>query len=564
MREVLKRPYGLGLVALLFVLGAQTPAQESPTLAAMSDEMHRAMAELRMKGEPQPYFIAYEVLDRTIADYSGRLGALVENPPRRTRTLRVEVRVGDYNFDSSRFLVQGFGQGGGLSGETVIAPLDDDYDALRRQIWITTDSAYKRAISMFARKKAAFQNRTASDPLSDFTKETAVETTLPLVEAADSTTTSNARREAVSRVQQASAVFASTTDVDLSDVGITQVTGTRYYLNSEGSKTVAPIQVATLTMFGEAQAGDGMPVRETLSLVERTIQEFPTPAQLAQKARELAAHVAAEKSAPIGEEFAGPVLLEGVGSAQFISETLVPIMQARRPPDAENPRMMQATTNPFLNRTGLRVLADAFVVSDTPSLKEFDGRNVVGSYVVDDEGVRAKDVTLVDKGRLVTLLTSRTPQKNFPQSNGHGRAGTVLAGVFQVDSTQAIPAAELKAKYLALLKAQEKTFGYIVRGVRSDGQPGAGPGIDQVVKVTTDGKEEPVRGLRFAAVPPTAFRDLSEASKERTMISYRAGATAAVSVIAPSLIFEELEIQRTRDILQKPPIVPSPLKSLTP
>jgi predicted Zn-dependent protease len=564
MREVLKRRYGVFLVASLFMLGVQTPAQESPTLAAMSDEMHRAMAELRMKGEPQPYFIAYEVLDRTIADYSGRLGALVENPPRRTRTLRVEVRVGDYNFDSSRFLIQGFGQGAGLSGETVIAPLDDDYDALRRQIWMTTDSAYKRAISMFARKKAAFQNRTASDPLPDFTKEMAVETTLPLLEPADSNSASSARREAVSRVQQASAVFASTTDVDLSDVGITQVSGTRYYLNSEGSKTVAPIQVATLTMFGEAQASDGMPVRETFSLVERTIQEFPTPAQLAQKARELAAHVAAAKSAPIGEEFAGPVLLEGIGSAQFISETLVPIMQARRPPDAENPRMMQVTTNPFLNRTGLRVLADAFVVSDTPSLKQFDGKNVLGSYVVDDEGVRAKDVTLVDKGRLMTLLTSRTPQKNFPQSNGHGRAGTVLAGVFQVDSTQAIPAAELKAKYLALLKAQEKTFGYIVRGVRSDGQPGAGPGIDQVVRVTIDGKEEPVRGLRFAAIPPTAFRDLSEASKERTMISYRAGATAAVSVIAPSLIFEELEIQRTRDILQKPPIVPSPLKSLTP
>lgn len=560
MREVLKRGYGLVLVAALFALGVQAPAQESSTLAAMRDEMQRAMGELRMKGEPQPYFIAYEVLDRTIADYSGRLGALVENPPRRTRTLRVEVRVGDYNFDSSRFVVQGFGQGAGLSGETVIAPLDDDYDALRRQIWMTTDSAYKRAISMFARKKAAFQNRTASDPLPDFTKEAAVETALPLLEPANV----NARREAVSRVQQASTVFASTTDVDLSDVGITQVSGTRYYLNSEGSKTIVPIQLATLTMFGEAQAGDGMPVRETFTLVERTIQEFPAPAQLAQKARELAAHLSAAKSAPIGEEFAGPVLLEGIGSAQFISETLVPIMQARRPPDAENPRMMQVTTNPFVNRTGLRVMADAFVVSDTPSLKQFEGQNVVGSYVVDDEGVRAKDVTLVDKGRLMTLLTSRTPQKNFPQSNGHGRAGTVLAGVFQVDSTQAIPAAELKAKYLALLKAQEKTFGYIVRGVRSDGQGGAGPGIDQVVRVTLDGKEEPVRGLRFAAVPPTAFRDVSEASKERAMISYRAGATAAVSVIAPSLIFEELEIQRTRDILQKPPIVPSPLKSVTP
>src|SRR6185436_10739828 len=127
-------------------------------------------------------------------------------------------------------------------------------------------------------------------------------------------------------------------------------------------------------------------------------------------------------------------------------------------------------------------------------------------------------------------------------------------------SSQAIPAAELKAKYLALLKAQDKTFGYIVRGVRSDGQPGGGPMIDSVVKVTLDGKETAVRGLRFASVPPTAFRDLSEASKERVMFSYRAGPIAAVSVIAPSLIFEELEVQRTRDILQKPAIVPSPLK----
>src|SRR6185436_4810856 len=133
------------------------------------------MSELRMKGEAPPYYIAYEVLDRTMADYSGRLGSLVANPPRRTRTLRVEVRVGDYDFDSSRFIMQGFGGGSGLNGETVIAPLDDDYDAMRRQIWITTDSAYKRAISMFARKKAAFQNRTASDPIPDFSPEPAVE-----------------------------------------------------------------------------------------------------------------------------------------------------------------------------------------------------------------------------------------------------------------------------------------------------------------------------------------------------------------------------------------------------
>ena len=318
---------------------------------------------------------------------------------------------------------------------------------------------------------------------------------------------------------------------------------------------------AALTMYSEAQAGDGMPVRETFSTVGRTVADLPTAAELVARAKDLSAGVTAARLAPLGDEFAGPVLIEGIGSAQFIAETLVPMMQARRPPDTENPRMVQGGASPFLNRTGLRVMADAFIVRDTPSLTQFDGKPVAGSYVVDDEGVRAQDVTLVEKGRLVTLLTSRTPQKNFLHSNGHGRSGTVLAGVFQIESMQPIPASELKQKYLALLKAQDKAFGYIVRGVRSDGQAGAvGPGIDSIVKVTLEGQETPVRSLRFGSVGATVFRDIAEASEERAVYSYRAGATAAVTVIAPSLIFEELEIQRLRDILQKPPVVRSPLK----
>ena len=552
-------PANAGRYALLAIIAtlAVPAAQESPTLSAMQDEMARSMAELRMKGDAAPYYIAYEVLDRTLSDVSGRLGAIVESPPRRTRTLRVEVRVGDYTFDSSRFVVQGFGGGGGMGGETVIAPLDDDYDAMRREIWLTTDAAYKRAITMFARKKAAFQNRAASDPVPDFSQEPPVETIIPDASLKEE------RREIVARVQQASAVFAAHPDIDLSDVTISQVQGMRYYLNSEGFKTIAPVRVASVTMFGEAQAGDGMPVRQTFSDVGRSAGDLPSAADLISRAREIAAGVEAARIAPIGEEFAGPVLFDAPGSAQFVSETLVPMMQARRPPDTETPRMAQAPASPFLNRTGLRVMADAFGARDTPSLTHFEGKSLAGSYVTDDEGVRAKDVTLVEKGRLTTLLTSRVPQKNFTRSNGHGRSGTVLAGVFQIESADAIPAAALKEKYIALLKAQDKTFGYIVRGVRSDGQGGAaGPGIDSITRITIDGKESPVRGMRFGAVSPMAFRDLAEASQERAAFSYRAGATSAVSVIAPSLIFEELEIERIRDIIQKPPVVPSPLKTL--
>ena len=87
-----------------------------------------------------------------------------------------------------------------------------------------------------------------------------------------------------------------------------------------------------------------------------------------------------------------------------------------------------------------------------------------------------------------------------------------------------------------------------------------GPIVLEAVKVTPDGKEEPVRGLRFGGVPSTAFRDILEASEERMLHNYRVDAGTAASVIAPSLIFEELELQRTREIVQKPPVVPSPAR----
>ena len=115
----------------------------------------------------------------------------------------------------------------------------------------------------------------------------------------------------------------------------------------------------------------------------------------------------------------------------------------------------------------------------------------------------------------------------------------------------AIPAAEMKKKLLELLRIQDKEFGYIVRGIDTQSTP-------QIFKVTRDGREELVRGVAVGDVPPTAFRDILEASSELTLYTYRTGG-GPVSLIAPALLFEEIEIVETRDILQKPPVVPSPL-----
>jgi len=544
----------------LFLSPAAVPrAQDSPLLAAMQDEMRRSMAELRMNGEPAPYYIEYEIDDLASIRAVARLGGTVDDLADHSRTLQVGVRVGEYGFDSSRFITQDRGAGVVPSLSDLTVPLDDNYDAIRRQIWLATDAAYKRAVSVFAKKKATFQNRAATDALADFSKEKPVETLQP-VQAPTPT-----RGQWVDRVRQLSGVFSSASGLDSSEVLLSETHGTMYYLNSEGFKSITPVGSAYLRVSADAQVADGATVRDLFTIVESRLDDLPPMADLMSRAREVAARAKARRAAALGEEFTGPILVEGQASAELLRQTLAPLLLARRAPDAENARFTQGQGQgtPFLTRIGLRVLSDSFAVSDTPSLRQHEGRAVAGTYIVDDEGVLAKDVTLVEKGRLVTLLTSRTPQKNLLQSNGHGRGGNVQPGVLQVRSTQAIPTSQLKQKYLELLKVQDKSFGYIVRSIAGPGEVpgggGGGPIILDVVKVTPDGREEPVRGLRFGDVPSTAFRDILEASEERTLLNYRINVATAASVIAPGLIFEELEIQRTREISQKPPVVSSPL-----
>jgi len=581
------------LVAAGLQFGPAPRAQQDPILQAMQEEMRRAMDGLRMGNEPRPYYIAYAIEDTAAAMVSATLGTVVNDSSSHRRSFRVDVRVGDYNVDSSRFVAYG-GDPGMLStyGQYDLSvPLDDDYYVMRREIWLATDAAYKRAVQTMSKKKAAAQNRTADpEPIPDFSRETPAQTLLP---AARPALTARTRTEDLRRI---SAVFLGYPEIVTSDVSLAESQGTRYYLNSEGSTVVEPFGWAMLRVVAGTQAADGMMLRDFFTANAKTLDGLPSAADIATRARDLAAGLTALRAAPIGEDFTGPVLVEDQAAPLLLAQTLVPLFLSQRAPEMDGvpAAAMRFPLSPYLTRIGARVLPEAFTVGDTPSLERFGSTAVPAAYRVDDDGVPAKDVTLVRDGRLVTLLTDRTPQRRLPQSNGHSRGGGAQASVFQVESARAVPAAELKATYLAMLKAQDRPFGYIVRAVAdplemqmagepmdgmvsvsmgmASGGPRIGPAILRVVKVLADGTEQPVRGLNFANVEYRTFRDIAEASRERSVYTCTAsmsgmGALTAmsgrrplVSMIVPSLLFEELELQRTKDAQMKPPVVPSPLK----
>jgi hypothetical protein len=473
----------------------------------------------------------------------------------------------------------------------VQAPLDDNVEVLRRQLWLVTDAAYRKALGSFAKKQAALQNQATPDPIPDWSRETPRTTVLPglpPVVSADPW---------VEHARTLSAALARP-ELTRADAAVIVAQGTRYVINSEGFTTVAPIQAAQVRLSVETQAADGMPLKDGITIHARTLAGLPAPADLAARARELAAGLIVLRQAPVGEAYTGPVLVEGQASSELLAQALVPLFLTLRPPEMENPQMANAMgrpqASPFLTRVGSRVLPEAFTASDTPSLARFANQEVAGAYAVDDEGLPAQDVVLCDKGVLKTLLTSRTPQKGFLTSNGHGRGGMAQAGVFQLQSAAAVPAASLKQQYLARLKAGGRDAGYIVRALipgapGSSGDPDemmsslmmrngpSGPEILRAYRVTADGTETLVRGLQFGTVTHTAFRDILGASTERSLYSYRPSlppamrmlamfqgggpaSEAIVSLIAPNLLFEELEIEKPDRPFQRPPIVPSPLK----
>jgi hypothetical protein len=549
-------------VAVALCISATPRAQTEPVMQAMADELARSMKELRLPDQPAPYYIEYEVEDRLGTRITARLGSIVEDLVGRSRTLRVGVRVGDYAFDSSLFTAGGRGGGGSgiiqLNGDgSTSAPLDDDYDTMRRQIWLATDAAYKRAVSIYAQKRAAYANRVDGPTVPDFSREQPLQTTLGRLPLAV------VNRDWLERARQLSAVFAGARGIENSDVQVADTRGTRYFLNSEGFRVIEPIQIATLRVTADARADDGMVVRDVMSLAERNLSDLPSVEELTARTRELAERVRAWRGAPVGEDYTGPVLVEGQAAGEVVAQVLAPSLLARRLPEGgRGGRGAGGQSTPFLTRIGLRVLTDSFSVRATPSLQQFEGRPVAGSFVVDDYGIRAKDISLIEKGRLVALIAGRTPLRGMLQSSGHTRGGDIQSSVLQVESAEAVPASTLKQRYLELLALQDKPFGYILRSIASPGDvPGGGPGqaILQVVRVTPDGRETSVRGLRVMPMAPAVFRDLLDASRERMLYNYRVTNSNAASVIVPNLIFEELEIQATREVTQRPPLVRSPL-----
>ena len=545
-------------------------AQDDVVMKAMRDEITRSMQQLQVENLSKPYFISYRVVDTEGSSVSAAFGAVNNSSVGHSRQLFVEVRVGDHQLDNSHFFTFNMDPGGSMryfNGMASLTP-EDDYKELRRQMWLATDAQYKKAIEDLSKKRAALETRRREDDTPDFSKEEPVTTN----DVAAPIRFDRTPWEAEARVL--SALFRHMPGVQTSSLSFRGENAYIRYLTSEGASFVRRQPSVTFNASAATQAPDGYQLDDFLWFHGHSMQEIPSQEELSKRLRQLGAELTALRDAPTLANYNGPVLAEGEAAAQLFRLVFVPDLLG-------NPRVMNGmpgmavnanTTgpdNPFLDKVGARVLPAFLSVTDDPTISDYKGQRLAGSWKVDEDGMRPRSMRLVENGILKSVLTSRDPVRGFEHTTGSRHAGQASPSNVIVTTSSGLGRDELRAKFMDVVKQRNLSFGIVVRRMRN---------VNNVLlayKVFPDGHEELVRDLQFFGLNAAAFKDIVAVSQEPNvltvqyrpqqmpgipMMMFMSGGESSIPVtlVVPSLLFEDVTMRKIRAAAPNPPIATHP------
>jgi hypothetical protein len=605
------------LAILLLILASGVFAQSARDLMqkALRDELKRNADRLSLENLKKPCYISYRLGDIRMLNVSASLGALITSNQRPMRPHGVRVMVGEYARNDENFfdINSGYGRNTMLEGADQVG-IENDYNAIRRGLWIATDNIYKSAAETFERKLASIEQQKLSPEeaaLPDFTKGQKTVLSVPFTPF----DFQQEKWEAATR--ELSALFRALPEIQSSGVNVVFLQGDAYFTDTEGSENVVPMTIATVSIFASCQAADGDPLKDNLQYVGLAPEDLPSLQTMKNEVTEMATRLVALRNAPaITDAYTGPVLFEGQAVGEMFLQRFFSGSSgliALRKPILSDPRMAmymsQAMKSAFEDKIGTRILPAQISIIASPGLKTSGKTKLIGSFDVDAEGVKPpKDLTLVDKGMLKTLLCDRTPTLKVRESNGHSRpvfntyqaSSATGPGVIVVNADGGKTAAELRKDLLKRAKDEGLTHAFIVRklftqsgddldleslyaGMSGMGQEKEEPGsklshpvLLYRVDVNT-GVEELVRSAQVSGLGTSALRRLAGTEKKQFVyntlapgsgggmfsmtIGYGPFQSIAASFIVPnSVLFEELEVKKEqRAYTPKVPVVPSPL-----
>jgi TldD protein len=543
--------------AFLFVFLSSSFAQ-SKILGILSQELDRNFSILKEKADPPPYFISYEVTEEESHHIGATLGAVTSDSQGVTRYLDVSLRTGDPKLDNYH-RVRGervhYTSGGRVS-------IDDDAAAIRQQVWIETDRAYRAAAERLIKIRSNEKMRVAAeDPSDDFSIEP------PSVHSEPPPALHVEKGLWTDRIRRLSQAFERYPEILISGVALSAQRETKYFVSTEGSRLEHGRSFVRISMSAEGRAEDGMNLSTFASFDAADTSGLPADDVLLAAADNVARDLTALLHAPVVDPYLGPAIFSGRAAGVFFHEIFGHRVEGHRQKD-------ESEGQTFTKSLGKSVLPDFLSVVFDPTLHKFQGTDLNGWYSYDDEGTVGQRFTAVDHGILKAFLMSRSPINGFDHSNGHGRHQPGLEVVSRqsnllVDSTKTVPEARLREMLIEEVKRQKKPYGLYFKEVTGGFTTTARAGMQAfkvlpvlVYRVYPDGKpDELVRGVDIVGTPLASFAKILATSDHAEIFNGYCGAesgTVPVSAVSPAILVSEIEIEKKEKSQDKPPLLPFP------
>lgn len=553
----------LSLLAISAVFVLQGRAEDH-LLTILKSELQRESDQFKASGEPAPYFISYRVDNLYESSASASFGSLYQKmTENHTKTLTPMVRIGSYQMDNYREIAQ---KGMTSSSGSWRLPLDDEQGAATRMVlWKATRNAWDDGIQNLANVKSKAQVRVEKEDKSDdYSKEAPVKHIEKELTSAQLRVDSDLWEQ---RIKAYSAIFKEYPEIRNGDASFSYQRYRKYYVSSEGTEIAQNLTYCRILVSAQVVADDGMYLPLYLSYFAYEPKGLTAHETILKETRQMAETLVKLRTSPIVDSYTGPAILSPEASGVFFHEIFGHRIEGQR-------LKSESDGQTFKKKVGELVLpADISVIMD-PTITSFEGADLNGSYLYDDEGVKSKKVDVVKNGILKEFLMSRTPIEGFPASNGHGRAAPGRDPVTRqsnllISTTSPKTSKELRSILIEEAKKQGKEYGYyfskVSGGFTQTGRynPNAFNVTPlEVYRIYVDGKpDELVRGVTLIGTPLSMFSQISKVGDKAGIFTGVCGAESGsipVTGISPELFVNVIETQKASKSDEKLPILPRP------
>jgi len=529
---------------LLFVMLAANITLQAAELPdniyfkAMKDEMARTLKYLHESGSPKINFVSYKIRKKVpLFSVESSLGSFYPAATQYPANLSLwtTVSVGDNQQDSL-----------GMEKDSPIniTEVADSYDGIRQALWQATSGAYFQAVDLYQQKQTYKQQKNIKDDLPDVVPSVQSNYTEEIGTSVPDFPTAHFQ-DVIQRLTAQGNQYPYILSFYISlfaykdDVFYLNNNGGFYQTDNEMFKVRIRIEYITKEGFRKIVGS-----KFALPLAEDIWEE-----KLTKEADRLLAEVKDAYNAVEGKSYIGPVLLAPRATAQLLAEVFVPAvtnLTALHSLDGED-------TSAGILQDSIRqqIVSPLVNIYDRPMIRTFDGFLTEGFTPVDDEGVQAQDLTIVQNGILTMLPHSTRPFAKGIKSNGHARGNPMKEPresltnlVMEVEN--GISEKELEDALLQRCRERGLEYCYIIPDL---------PESELLTRIySKDGHKEKVYGLIAQNYDLRTLRkDVITGGVRKEMHHF-----SSTSIIAPSLLLDDMSLRVSKKRPDRPPFILKP------